>query len=97
MKVTIRGESRGADHPSPSGTVATAASRVVSRVILAILHGYKRFVSPALPPACRFYPTCSEYAIEAIERHGLARGTWRALRRLLKCHPLHQGGFDPVK
>jgi putative membrane protein insertion efficiency factor len=49
-----------------------------------------------LPPSCRFAPTCSRYAIEAIERHGVALGTWLALRRLLRCHPFHPGGIDPV-
>jgi putative membrane protein insertion efficiency factor len=63
---------------------------------MVILRGYKRFVSPLLPLSCRFYPTCSEYAYQAIERFGAARGSWLALRRLLKCHPFHEGGFDPV-
>ena len=63
---------------------------------LAVVGAYKRVVSPWLPPACRFTPTCSEYAVEAIERYGLWRGTWLALRRLGSCHPLHRGGYDPV-
>lgn len=57
---------------------------------------YKTVVSPWLPPACRFTPTCSEYASEAIERYGLIRGASRALVRLFRCHPLHRGGFDPL-
>jgi putative membrane protein insertion efficiency factor len=61
-----------------------------------ILRAYKAVVSPLLPRACRFEPTCSVYARDAIERHGMRRGAWLALRRLLRCHPLHRGGFDPV-
>ena len=60
------------------------------------LRAYKRLVSPMLPPACRFEPTCSEYAAEAVEIHGVARGTALALTRLLRCHPWSRGGFDPV-
>jgi putative membrane protein insertion efficiency factor len=58
---------------------------------------YKAVVSPWLPPACRFTPTCSEYASEAIQEYGLMRGITRAAARLLRCHPLHRGGFDPLK
>jgi putative membrane protein insertion efficiency factor len=65
-------------------------------LVLLLLRVYKRLVSPLLPPACRFYPTCSEYAAQAIAKHGLIRGGILAARRLLKCSPLHPGGFDPV-
>ena len=68
----------------------------VRRVLLAGIGFYSRAISPALPPRCRFAPTCSAYAAEAIERHGAGRGTWLALRRLLKCAPWHPGGWDPV-
>ncbi len=61
-----------------------------------VLRMYKRWVSPALPAACRYVPTCSEYAAEAVERHGVVRGGWLSLWRLLRCHPLAKGGFDPV-
>jgi len=57
---------------------------------------YKIVLSPLLPPACRFYPTCSEYALEAIKKHGSLKGLYLTLRRLLRCHPLCEGGFDPV-
>jgi uncharacterized protein len=61
-----------------------------------ILRAYKLVISPWLPPACRFIPTCSEYAHEAVEKYGLINGGARALARLLRCHPLHRGGFDPL-
>ena len=64
--------------------------------LLSIVRFYQRAISPALPPRCRFYPSCSAYAVEAIEVHGAARGSWLALRRLAKCAPWHPGGLDPV-
>lgn len=64
--------------------------------LLAALRFYKAYVSPALPPACRYTPTCSEYAIEAVDTHGALRGSALALRRLLACHPFARGGYDPV-
>ena len=67
-----------------------------ARVLSALLSFYKSTISPWLPRACRYEPTCSVYAREAIERHGALRGTWLALRRLLRCHPFRPGGFDPV-
>ena len=66
-------------------------------VLTTLLRAYKVGVSPLLPPSCRFVPTCSEYALEAIEKYGALRGGWLGLRRLLRCHPFHPGGFDPVK
>jgi len=68
----------------------------MTRALLGLIHAYKRFISPLLPRACRFYPSCSSYAAEAIERHGAARGVLLAIRRLARCHPLHPGGYDPV-
>jgi putative membrane protein insertion efficiency factor len=65
-------------------------------VLLALIRGYRNFVSPALPPSCRYTPSCSAYAAEAIAVHGAGRGSWLALRRLLRCHPFHVGGHDPV-
>ena len=66
------------------------------RLLTFVIEIYKRVVSPLLPPACRFLPTCSEYALEAIEKHGALKGSYFALRRILRCHPLCEGGFDPV-
>ncbi|MDF2835521.1 MAG: hypothetical protein K0Q63_1161 [Paenibacillus sp.] len=57
---------------------------------------YRKAISPLKPPTCRFYPTCSAYALEAIEKHGAARGSWLAAKRIARCHPFHPGGFDPV-
>lgn len=61
-----------------------------------LIRGYQRFISPALPPSCRFYPSCSTYALEAVAKHGLLRGSWLAAWRLMRCHPFHPGGVDPV-
>lgn len=66
------------------------------KVLVALLRFYKRFVSPLLPPACRFYPSCSEYAADAVATHGAMRGGWMAVRRLARCHPFSSGGYDPV-
>lgn len=70
---------------------------VPQSVALAVLRGYKRFVSPLLPPACRFHPTCSEYGYEAVQRYGLVKGSLMTIKRLSRCHPFHRGGFDPVR
>lgn len=65
-------------------------------LVLLFLRFYKAIISPMLPAACRFYPTCSEYAMEAVEKHGVMRGSWLAAKRVGRCHPWHPGGFDPV-
>jgi len=76
---------------------ACALSLVVPKtVLLTLLRGYKWAISPMFLPACRYLPTCSEYAAEAVERHGALRGSAMALRRLLRCHPFVKGGYDPV-
>jgi putative membrane protein insertion efficiency factor len=64
--------------------------------LLALIRAYQYILSPVFTPACRFRPTCSEYAYRAVERHGIMQGTWMAVRRILRCHPFHPGGFDPV-
>jgi putative membrane protein insertion efficiency factor len=69
---------------------------VVARALLAVIRFYRIAIGPALPPACRYTPSCSAYALEAIQVHGAGRGSWLAFRRLLRCHPFHAGGHDPV-
>jgi hypothetical protein len=69
----------------------------VKIVILYFLRLYKRYISPLLPPACRFVPTCSEYAIEAFEKKNILTAIWMTVVRIAKCHPFHPGGYDPVK
>ncbi len=64
--------------------------------LVGLVRVYQRLVSPLLPPSCRFYPSCSAYAVTALERHGAAKGSWLAARRLARCHPFHPGGIDPV-
>jgi putative membrane protein insertion efficiency factor len=66
-------------------------------LLILLLRFYKRWISPMLPRACRFQPTCSEYMIEAVERHGPVRGVRLGFARLMKCHPFHSGGYDPVR
>jgi uncharacterized protein len=66
------------------------------RLVLGMIRFYQRAISPAFPPACRFMPTCSEYTYQAVERYGVWRGGWLGLKRLLRCHPFHPGGYDPV-
>jgi uncharacterized protein len=69
----------------------------VRKALVWLIRGYQVVISPILPPACRFTPTCSQYTIEAIQKYGPLKGAYLGLRRLLRCHPFHAGGFDPVK
>ncbi|MCR4378406.1 MAG: membrane protein insertion efficiency factor YidD [Rhodospirillales bacterium] len=62
----------------------------------ALIKGYQWLISPVLPGSCRYYPTCSSYALEALSKHGPLKGGWMGLKRILRCHPWHDGGFDPV-
>ena len=77
---------------SADEAVPTLAARVLIDPVIA----YRRFISPLLPPRCRFAPSCSEYALEALRRHGAVRGLWLSVRRLARCHPFNPGGYDPV-
>ncbi len=69
---------------------------VVNKLLSLFIRGYRYAVSPLLGMHCRFHPSCSAYALEALERYGTARGAWLALRRLMRCHPWHPGGYDPL-
>lgn len=66
------------------------------KLMMGMIRGYKRFISPMLPASCRYSPSCSEYALTAIERHGALKGGWLSLKRILRCNPLFPGGYDPV-
>jgi hypothetical protein len=68
----------------------------IAKVLLLPVHAYRRWISPVLPPTCRFYPSCSAYAVEALQTHGALKGSWLTVRRLLRCGPWHPGGMDPV-
>lgn len=68
----------------------------MKKILMLIIKLYQKVISPLTPPSCRFYPTCSHYGLEAIETHGALKGSWLAIRRISKCHPFHEGGFDPV-
>lgn len=68
----------------------------MKKIAIMLIKGYRLFISPLKPPTCRFVPTCSEYALQAIEKYGIFRGGIMAVRRILRCHPFHPGGYDPV-
>jgi putative membrane protein insertion efficiency factor len=68
----------------------------MKKVFLTLIRLYQLFISPLKPPSCRFYPTCSHYAMQAVEKHGVYKGVWMAVIRISKCHPFHPGGYDPV-
>ncbi len=68
----------------------------MKKLLLGLIRFYRKHVSPLRPPCCRYIPTCSEYALEAIGKYGAWKGSWLALKRFLRCHPFHKGGYDPV-
>lgn len=78
-------------------TVAHFFTKILRMTAISLIISYKMAISPLLPPACRFTPTCSQYMIDAIERYGIFKGVYLGVRRLLRCHPFHPGGYDPVK
>ncbi|MDE7070025.1 MAG: membrane protein insertion efficiency factor YidD [Alistipes sp.] len=75
---------------------AAVSKRLATLPLLLLVHFYRRCISPFTPPSCRFTPTCSQYAVEALRRHGPLRGTWLTLKRLARCHPWGGSGYDPV-
>jgi conserved hypothetical protein YidD len=68
----------------------------MKRFLVALIRIYQKFISPLKGQTCRFYPTCSEYSVQALQKYGMIKGSWRSIKRILKCHPFHPGGHDPV-
>lgn len=68
----------------------------MNKILIGIIRFYQKWISPATPPSCRFYPTCSHYGLEALQTHGALKGAYLTTKRILKCHPFHPGGYDPV-
>lgn len=76
--------------------IVRTLAEIPRQVLTGLVRIYRRLLSPLLGPRCRFHPSCSAYALEALQRHGAARGSWLAARRVVRCHPLNEGGLDPV-
>lgn len=72
-------------------------SDLLKNVLILIIRGYQKFISPMFPPTCRFYPTCSEYCLQAVRKYGPFKGSWLGIKRILRCHPGNPGGYDPLK
>lgn len=72
-------------------------SDLLKNVLILIIRGYQKFISPMFPPTCRFYPTCSEYCLQAVRKYGPFKGSWLGIKRILRCHPWNPGGYDPLK
>lgn len=71
-------------------------NKIINAIPIGLIKGYQYIISPILPPSCRFYPSCSSYTIEAIQTHGVIKGIWLGFKRIGRCHPLNEGGYDPV-
>lgn len=69
----------------------------MKKLLICLVTGYQKAISPLFPSCCRFYPTCSAYFIQAVEKYGALKGSWLGIRRILRCNPFHEGGYDPVK
>jgi len=69
----------------------------LKKIVIGLVKGYQKFISPLFPPTCRFYPTCSAYFIQAVEKYGVIKGSFLGIKRILKCHPFNPGGYDPLK
>nr|WP_315021230.1 membrane protein insertion efficiency factor YidD [uncultured Aminipila sp.] len=69
----------------------------MKKIVIGLVRGYQKFISPLFPPTCRFYPTCSAYFIQAVEKYGVIKGSFLGIKRILKCHPFNPGGYDPLK
>ena len=87
---------KGPDGPSVAGRIVSFVASVPRSLVLMLINFYRACISPRFPACCIYTPTCSTYAVEAIQRFGLVRGGWLTLRRIARCHPFHQGGYDPV-
>lgn len=80
----------------PDAGVAHTERTFIAKFLMGAVRFYQRFISPTMPPSCRYYPTCSEYTLQAIAKYGALKGTWLGIKRISRCHPFHPGGYDPV-
>ncbi len=79
-----------------TGPQENAGQNVAQRALIVLIRVYQMTLSRALPPSCRFYPSCSEYTLQAVTKYGVFKGGWLGAKRILRCHPFHPGGYDPV-